>query len=98
MSEKVKRYFSPEQKYEMIKDIETYETIKEGLEKYDLQYSVFRRWRRQLEVGVSSSLRNGRPVKTSEEKRLSAENRRLKQIILEQSAVIADIKKEMSLD
>jgi transposase-like protein len=95
---RVRRIFTPEQKYEILKDIERHRTIREGLVKHNLCDSVYHRWKRQLEVGVSSSFRNGRPTKSAELKRLEAENRRLKEIILNQSAIIADIKKEMNLD
>lgn len=93
-----RRIFTPEQKYEILKDIKTHPTIKEGLAKYNLGSSVYRRWNRQLALGINFSLRNGRPPKDASLKRLEAENRKLKEIILNQSAVIADIKKEMSLD
>lgn len=95
---KARRYFNAEQRYEILKGIEVCGTVKEGLEKYDLQYSVYRRWKRKLEVGVRHSLRGGRPAKDSEQKRLAAENRRLKEIVLNQSAMISDLKKEMGLD
>jgi len=95
---KMRRYFNAEQRYEILKDIEGCGTVKEGLEKHDLQYSVYRRWKRQLEVGVRHSLRGGRPAKDPEQKRLAAENRRLKEIVLNQSAMISDLKKEMGLD
>ena len=95
---KARRYFNAEQRYEILKDIEACGTVKEGLEKHDLQYSVYRRWKRQLEVGVRHSLRGGRPAKDPEQKRLAAENRRLKEIVLNQSAMISDLKKEMGLD
>ena len=95
---KVRRYFTAEQRYQMLKDIEGCGTLKEGLAKYDLEYSVYRRWKRQLEVGVRHSLRGGRPVKDPDKRRLEAENRRLKEIVLNQSAMISDLKKEMGLD
>ena len=98
VEKKVRRYFNAEQRYEILKGIEGCGTVKEGLEKYDLQYSVYRRWKRQLEVGVRHSLRGGRPAKDPEQKRLEAENRRLKEIVLNQSAMISDLKKEMGLD
>ena len=95
---KVRRYFNAEQRYQILKDIEACGTVKEGLGKYDLQYSVYQRWKRQLEVGVRQSLRGGRPAKDPEQRRLAAENRRLKEIVLNQSAMISDLKKEMGLD
>lgn len=95
---KPRRIFTPQQKFEMLQAIEQGPTIREGLEKYDLDYSVYRRWKRQVEVGVSASLRNGRPVKSPEIKRLEAENRQLKEALLNQSLLMAELKKEMSLD
>ena len=59
---KVRRKFSPEQKFEILKDIERGRTIKEGLAKHRLSDSLYRKWKRQLEVGVRASLRNGRPL------------------------------------
>ncbi len=60
----MRRVFTPEQKFEILKDIERCETVKEGLAKHQLQYSVSRKWRRQLEVGVRATLRNSRPLKS----------------------------------
>jgi transposase-like protein len=95
---KPRRIFTPQQKYEMLKEIERCLTLKEGLAKYDLNYSVYRRWKRQLEVGLNASLRNGRPVKPAEVRMLEAENRKLKEALLNQSLMIAELKKEMGLD
>lgn len=95
---KVRRVFTPEQKFEILKDIETFKTVKEGLEKYQLQYSVYRKWKRQLEVGVRASLRNSKPMKPATLKRLEAENRKLKEVVLNQSLIICELKKEMNLD
>jgi len=95
---KPRRIFTPQQKYEMLKEIERAPTLKEGLARYDLNRSVYLRWKRQLEVGLNASLRNGRPVRPPEIKRLEAENRKLKEALLNQSLLIAEIKKEMGLD
>lgn len=95
---KPRRIFTPQQKYAMLKEIERQPTLKEGLAQYDLNYSVYRRWKRQLEVGLNASLRNGRPVKAPETKKLEAENRKLKEALLNQSLLISEIKKETSLD
>jgi transposase-like protein len=95
---KARRIFTPEQKFEILKDIEGGRTIKEGLEKYQLHYTVYRRWKRQLEVGVRASLRNHKPLKSPDTKRLEAENRKLKEVVLNQSLVISELKKEMNLD
>lgn len=95
---KVRRVFSPEQKFEILKDIERCGTIREGLAKHQLQYSVYHKWRRQLEVGVRATLRNSRPVKSADLRRLEAENRKLKEVVLNQALVISELKKEMNLD
>ena len=95
---KVRRLFTPEQKFEILKDIERCKTIKEGLTKHHLADSMYYKWKRQLEVGVRASLRNGRPVKSSDLKRLEAENRKLKEIVLNQACLISELKKEMNLD
>jgi transposase-like protein len=95
---KPKRLFTPEQKYEILKDIEKHPTIKSGLEKYQLAPSVFNRWRRQLSVGINASLRNSRPMKPANVRALELENKKLKEIVLNQSLMISDLKKVMSLD
>jgi len=95
---RVKRLFSPEQKYEIMKDIEQQPTIKAGLEKHQIHPSVYARWRKQLSVGIRASLRNSRPLKAPPIKRLEAENRKLKEVVLNQSLMITDLKKEMNLE
>lgn len=79
---KVRRKFTPEQKFEILKDIERCRTIKEGLARHQIVDSLYRKWKRQLEVGVRATLRNGRPLKPAELKRLEGENRRLKEVVL----------------
>ena len=95
---KPRRLFTPEQKFEILKEIERCRTIKEGLAKHHLADSVYYKWKRQLEVGVRASLRNGRRVKSADLKRLEAENRKLKEIVLNQACLISELKKEMNLD
>ena len=95
---KVRRKFTPEQKFEILKDIEQCRTIKEGLAKHQIVQSLYRKWKRQLEVGVRASLRNGRPIKAADVRRLQAENRKLKEVVLNQALVISELKKEMNLD
>lgn len=95
---KARRVFTPEQKLEILKDIGTFKTVKEGLERHQLQHSTYGKWKRQLEVGVRASLRNGRPMKPADLKRLEAENRKLKEVVLNQSLIICELKKEMNLD
>lgn len=95
---KARRNFTPEQKFEILKDIERASTIKEGLERHSLHYSVYRKWKRQLEVGVRASLRSSKPVKSADTKRLERENRKLKEMVLNLSHEICVLKKEMRLD
>jgi transposase-like protein len=97
-AKKVRRKFTPEQKFEILQDIERGRTIKEGLAKHGLSDSLYRKWKRQLEVGVRALLRNGRPLKPADLKRLEAENRRLKEVVLNQALLISELKKEMNLD
>ena len=95
---KVRRIFTPEQKFEILKDFERCKTVKEGLAKYELGQSLYHKWKRQLEVGVRASLRNSRPLKSTDLKRLEAGNRKLKEVVLNQALVINELKKEMNLD
>ena len=95
---KVRRIFIAEQKFEILKDIERSKTIKEGLGKHQLVDSVYYKWKRQLQVGVRASLRNSRPLKSTDLRRLEAENRKLKEVVLNQALIISELKKEMNLD
>ena len=95
---KPRRIFTPEQKFEILKDIEHGKTIKEGLAKHQLADSVYYKWKRQLEVGARASLRNSRPIKSADLKRLEAENKKLQEALLNQALFIAELKKEMNLD
>jgi len=101
MEEKEKaprRAFTPEQKFEIVRDVERHATIKEGLQKYQIADSLYRKWKRQLMVGVRASMRNTRAVKSPNLKKLEEENRKLKEVVLNQSLTITSLKKEMSLD
>jgi len=95
---KVRRVFTPEQKFEILKDIQRCRTIKEGLAKHQLADSLYRKWKRQLEVGVRASLRSRRALKPADLKRLEADNRKLKEVVLNQALLISELKKEMNLD
>ncbi len=47
MEEKEKiprRVFTPEQKFEIVRDIERHATVKEGLQKYQIADSLYRKW------------------------------------------------------
>jgi transposase-like protein len=97
-NQKPRRHFTPQQKYEIIKDIECSPNIKEGLDKHRIGSSMYYKWKRQLSVGINASLRNTKPVKSTELKKLEEENRKLKEVILQQSLTITSLKKEMNLD
>jgi transposase-like protein len=96
--EKPRRNFTPEQKYEIIKDIEKAPTIREGLARHRIASSLFYKWKRQLAVGINASLRNAKPLKPVDVRNLEDENRRLKEVIISQSLTIARLKKEMNLE
>ena len=53
-AKKVRRIFTTKQKFEISRDIERHQTIKEGLAKHQLADSVYYKWKRQL--GVRASL------------------------------------------
>jgi len=95
---KPRRHFTPQQKYDILKDIERCATIQAGLDKHGIASSVYYKWKRQLSVGINASLRNTKPVRSPELKKLEEENRKLKEVILQQSLTITSLKKEMNLD
>jgi len=83
-NQKPRRKFTPEQKYEIIKDIESSPIIRDGLAKYGITSGLYYKWKRQLKVGINASLRNAKPLKSPDLKRLEEENRKLKEVILSQ--------------
>lgn len=95
---KPKRVFSPEQKVAILNQIET--STKSGMttvsavEKAGIAYSVFSKWKRQLSVGIKSSLRNGKAPADKEKKMLERKVARLEALVLSQAQAIADLKKE----
>ena len=95
---KMKRTFSPEQKVNILNQIET--SIKNGMtttaavEKSGIAYSVFNKWKRQLSVGIKTSLRNGKAPADKEKKQLERKIARLEALVLSQAQAIADLKKE----
>src|SRR3970282_3056960 len=93
---KVRRIFTAEQKFEILKDIERCKTIKEGLAKHQLAQSVYHKWKRQLAVGVRAALRNSRPLKPVDLKRLEAENRKLKEVVFNQTLETSEVNKGMN--
>jgi len=95
---KAKRSFSPEQKANILHQIET--DIKGGMttgqavEKQSLAYSVYNKWKKQLAVGIKSSLRNGKAPADKEKKQMERKISRLEALVLSQAQAIADLKKE----
>jgi hypothetical protein len=82
--------FTPEQKFAMLQDIQTLPTVKEGLEKPQLCHSVYQKWKRHLAVGVRASLRNSKPLKAPDLRRLEAGTKKLKDVVLTQSLIICE--------
>ena len=98
IQQKPRRIFTPQQKFDIIKDIERCAIIREGLTKHGITSSMFYKWKRQLAVGINASLRNAKPLKSPDLRKLEEENRRLKGLVLNQSLTIMNLKKEMNLD
>ena len=95
---RAKRVFTPEQKADIVRAIDA--EIKGGLlvgkavEKHDIAHSQYNKWKRQLSVGIRSSLRNGKSPVDKEKKVLEKRIEKLEKVILEQASMIADLKKE----
>ncbi len=95
---RVRRVFTVDQKMDLMKKIESAPTIQEGLESFNIGSSVYRRWKRQYMVGIHAALRGGKLKSDPEKLQLRRENRRLKEAMLNQALMIAELKKEMNLD
>lgn len=99
---RTKRFFTPEQKFQILQAIEA--DIKSGMKvcdavvKQNIPYASYNKWKRQHSVGVKSSLRNGKLPFDRERRRLEREVEKLKEIVLAQSQMIADLKKETNWD
>lgn len=99
---KAKRVFSPEQKANILHQIEM--DLKNGMStqaavsKQGIAYSVFAKWRKQLSVGIKSSLRNGKAPVDKEKKEMEKKIARLEKLVLSQAQAIADLKKETNWD
>ena len=97
-TKRVSRVFTPEQKFEILKDVEKHSSIKEGLAKYHLATSVYYKWKRQLEVGVRASLRSSKPIKGPDTRRMEEQNRVLRKMGFNLTHQLCELKKEMNLD
>jgi transposase-like protein len=99
---KAKRSWTSEQKFQILQDIDadlrSGMKVGEALAKHDLVSSVYAGWKKQLAVGIKSSLRRGKLLVDKEKRRLENENEKLKAIVLSQSQMIADLKKETNWD
>lgn len=99
---RAKRTFTPEQKANIVNQIETDRkngmSLRAAIIKADIAESLFTKWQRQLSVGIHSSLRNNKPPVDAAKRKLERENQKLREIILSQSLALAEIKKEMNLD
>lgn len=99
---KPKRVFTSEQKFQILQaieaDIKSGMKITDAVEKHNIGYSNYSKWKRQLAIGVKSSLRNGKAPADREKRRLEREVEKLKEIVLAQSQMIADLKKETNWD
>lgn len=99
---RAKRVFTPEQKFQILRDIEA--DIQDGMKvgdaliKQNISHGNYSKWKRQLTVGVKSSLRNGKAPADRDKRRLEREIEKLKEIVLAQSQMIADLKKETNWD
>lgn len=99
---RAKRTFTPEQKANMVNQIESDRrsgmTMSEAVSKQDISATLFIKWRRQLAVGIHSSLRNNKPPIDAAKRSLEREVKKLREVVLSQSRAIAELKKEMNLD
>ena len=99
---RTRRIFTPEQKANIVNQIDTDKknglSYNEAIAKQNINSSLYLKWRRQLAVGISSSLRNSRPLMDQEKRQMAIEIKKLQKIVLSQSLAIAELKKEMNLD
>ena len=69
---RARRHFTPEQKVNIVNQIETNRkngfTFTQSIEKKDIKQSLYLKWRRKLEVGIKSSICNGKPPVDVEKK------------------------------
>lgn len=66
----------------------------EAIQKADIAQSLNNKWKRQLTVGIRSSLRNGKSPVDKEKKALEKRVNELERIVLEQASIITTLKKE----
>ena len=97
-----KRQFTPEQKANIVNQIDTDRrcgmTFEAAVEKNNIAGSLYFKWKRKLEVGIKSSLRNGKPAVDVEKRQMMSDIKKLRSIVMSQSLAIAELKKEMNLE
>lgn len=94
---RTRRIFTPEQKVEIIQGIKASESVEKGLEKYDITSSLYYKWSRQYEVGIKASLRNSKPLKSPEDKKLREDIKALQEIVLNLTYELTMLKKRFTL-
>lgn len=94
---KAPRRFTPEQKFAILQDINAGKSVKEGIRRHGIAVSLYYKWRRQLDVGVKASLRNSKPPADPQLKALQTENKTLKEMVLNLSHQVCELKKTLSL-
>ena len=74
---KPKKMYSPEQKVAILNQIEILQkqglSLEAALQKENVAYSNIYKWKKQLAVGIKSSLRNGKPPVNRDLKKLEKE-------------------------
>lgn len=99
---RAKRTFTPEQKANMVNQIEMDRkagmSTSDAVAKQDIGINLYIKWRRQLAVGIHSSLRNNKAPVDAAKRALEREVKKLREVVLSQSRAIAELKKEMNLD
>lgn len=99
---RAKRVFTAEQKFDILRqiesDIQSGMKVGDALLRQNIAHANYSKWKRQLAVGVKSSLRNGKSPTDREKRRLEREIEKLKEVVLAQSRMIADLKKETNWD
>ena len=90
---RAKRQFTPEQKANIVNQIDT--DRKSGIKfddavaKQDIFGSQYTKWKRQLDVGIKSSLRNGKSPVDAEKKKLMSDIKAIRRRIKRKKAVSA---------
>ncbi len=91
-----RRSFTPEQKFQIVQDIQSSPRIQAGLDRHQITHGMYHRWKSQLEAGVRAALRNSKPPKDPQIKRYEEENRALKSTVLTLTHELCEIKKKFN--